>query len=317
MLALPNRPTEIVKLADWIELVALMSPDGDASGNDLEGALRAAALFPTDDEDACIERACLEVFGELEARRRAALDAYPFDVEPPVLKMARAWQQNPAYVFCLCLSYFGDRQSGGGKRVYPRRWFEHLSRDAARNYIGGEAVRFASPRDEEELPKAFSRAVDRLSAGLLLEGGGFKKGGLPSPKDSGVDIIAWKHFPDRSVGKLLLFGNCASEENWDGAKRTELAPDAFCQEWMQEVPASRVVHTFFIPHRCADANALAAHCRRAGIVFDRCRIAYHAVGLHRPPPAAAANHGERVAPLGDMGAWAQAIMKASARGDRG
>ena len=35
--------------------------------------------------------------------------------------------------------------------------------------------------------------------------------GFPSQlKDGGIDVIAWKDFPDKLPGKLYLLGQCAS-----------------------------------------------------------------------------------------------------------
>jgi len=274
MIPLPHKSTDCIRLADWMELCALVAPDGDVSRDDLDSALRTAAVFPPRDEDKEIDDLVLAVFRELESRRAAAADGYSFELSLPTLKRKDNWPDFPTYVFCLCLSYFGERSSKNQKSA-PRRLFEHVSRDAAIHYLGGDAVRFGWPRHNPEIPSKFAKAMTFLCTTSLAEGGGYKQGGLPYPKDSGIDIIAWKHFPDRAVGKLLLFGNCATEKDWDGPKKTELSPEAFCEEWMTEVPPSRIaiVKSLFIPHRC-ESTALASHTRRAGIIFDRCRIAY-------------------------------------------
>ena len=57
---LPMPVTDELKLADWLELYALTSPDGNASFADLERALRREGIFgPDDNED--IERSILDV----------------------------------------------------------------------------------------------------------------------------------------------------------------------------------------------------------------------------------------------------------------
>jgi hypothetical protein len=33
-------------------------------------------------------------------------------------------------------------------------------------------------------------------------------------KDMGLDVVAWKHFPDQRRGKVVVFGQCATGENW-------------------------------------------------------------------------------------------------------
>ncbi len=99
MLPLPESPTDRVELADWLEIHALVSPDGNSSRGDLERALRTAALFETNEYEA-IERKCLEVFAELEDRTKAAREAYPFKIDGSLLKIID-WREYPVYVFCL------------------------------------------------------------------------------------------------------------------------------------------------------------------------------------------------------------------------
>jgi hypothetical protein len=270
MLALPDSPTDPVKLADWLELWALKSPEGNSSRGDLERALRPAALadLPTDD---AIEKKTVSVLAELRDREKAAGMGYPFEIRGELLSTKPNWEEYPSYVFCLCLSYFGCKEKKGSKS-FPRRWFEHLSRDALQQYIGGRAVRFGSPRVKKELPQRFNDAVIYICK-TIKEGGDFQAGGLPNRQDDAVDIIAWKQFPDELPGKLILFGNCATERDWEGSKRTELQPEAFCQDWMTHPPRCKIIKTLFIPHRI-DRDRLLPNLGRAGIIFDRCRISY-------------------------------------------
>lgn len=271
MIPLPESPTDRLKLADWLEICALLSPDGNSSRGDLESALRAASLLETEGDEA-IERKSLDVFRELEDRRKAAERAYPFQIEGSVVKRTD-WEEYPVYVFCLCLSYFGCQEKKGSK-AFPRRWFEHVARDAAQQYLAGEAVRFGSPRLKSELPIKFKDAVEDICR-KLKEGQGYKDGGLPDRKDDALDIIAWKHFPDELPGKLILFGNCASEKNWEGSKKTELSPGPFCSDWMIELPRCEIIKSLFIPHR-VESKRFLSYLKRTGIIFDRCRISYWA-----------------------------------------
>jgi len=276
MLPLPDSPTDKIKLADWLEINALLSPDGNSSRGDLESALRTSGLFGSDRSEV-IETKTLDVFGELEDRAKAADVAYPFKIEGSHLKKLD-WEKQPAYVFCLCLSYFGCAERKGSK-AFPRRWFEHLSRDAAQHYIGGEALRFGSPRLKAELPVGFTEAINHICR-KLNEGEGYKAGGLSDRKDDALDIIAWKRFPDDLPGKLILFGNCASERNWEGSKKTELTPEPFCSDWLIDPPKCKIIKSLFIPHR-VEYKRFLSHLKRAGIIFDRCRISYWAYYSHQ------------------------------------
>lgn len=271
MLVLPHPVTNNLRLADWLELLALISKDGNSSTGDLERLLKRSALYETA-EDETIERTCLAVAAELEDRAKAAQDGYPFLMSTGVLKRKSKARDYPAYVFCLCLSFWKWTQPKGAV-LFPRRMFEGLSSAAAAGYIGGEAVRFASPRSG--LPRGFVDAIDVICK-QTGEGQGFFKQGTGGSKDDTLDVIAWKHFPDGRLGKLLLFGQCASGASIDN-KRAELQPDDFCKQWMIRTPTATAMKAFFVPHRLEDSD-WERTTRKAGIVFDRCRLARWAHG---------------------------------------
>jgi hypothetical protein len=263
-LPLPSQPTDIVKLADWLELSALLSPDFNSSRGDLESALVAGAIF--DDRPDDQEAALVNVFAEI-ARRAQFVAAYPFLVKAGVLTCAEPWDDKSSYVFCLCLSYKGAANIKGAK-IYPRRIFELLSAQAVEKFISGTSYRFGSPR----LPPAerrFKGAINQL-CGLMKEGGPFSDEPILDHKDDGVDIVAWREELDQLSGKLLIFGACASGDDWD-KKLGELMPKEFCETWMQRTPVSHPLKAFFVPHRLNLARWDYA-ARRAGIFFDRCRI---------------------------------------------
>ena len=251
-----------------MELDALLSADLTSSSGGLRATLRTAAVFERHGDEA-IEAKALEVFRELEQRVLAANTAYPFSVAGGVLVAQPNWGDFTSYLFCLCLSYFGWKNKIGTK-TFPRRLFEDLACDAAQNYIGGRAVRFASPR--KGLPRAFKEAVTVLCTKNIREGNGFRAQPALDSKDDTVDVVAWYDFPDSLPGKLLLFGACASGANWED-KIDELQPEAFCAQWMIEKPVSPLIKAFFVPHRIGQPH-WKKHSRRSGIIFDRCRIAF-------------------------------------------
>ncbi|MBU2610952.1 MAG: hypothetical protein KJ606_08420 [Chloroflexi bacterium] len=267
MLELPtNDPTNPIKLADWLEISSVLSLDSDASHGDLESALRIASFDGiTDSEE--VERKVLDVFDELEQRESAAAHAYPFSLESGVLKLKSEWKNYPAYIFCLFLSYFGVKET----RETPKL-FEGISCQAAKNYIKGDAVGFGSPR--KDLPASFSDAITQLSR-LLGEGGFFCGEPTLSRKDDTLDVVAWVDFIDKRPSKIILFGQCAAGENWD-EKLADLQPDAFWRQWMAESLVSPTpIKSFFIPHRI-DKEKWNFIARKAGVMFERCRVAYWA-----------------------------------------
>jgi hypothetical protein len=296
MLPLPESPTDHLQLADWLEVAALLSGDLNGSRGDLESALGLASVFDPDGAEA-VDGKVLDVFSELELRATAAGSGYPFSVEGPVLQATSSWKNCSSYVFCLFLSYFRWKRPPGSP-YYPVRLFEALSAQAARQWVGGQAVRFGSPRAAEELPKGFAKALDRVCNELIREGGGFKKrpDAVHWSKDYGLDVIAWRDWPDALSGKLILFGACASGQDWQD-KTHDLVLDSFFALQMNEPPQSRVVPAFFVPHRVPHGRWRQTTVE-AGIIFDRCRIASLAPSL----PSTVAH--------GDGWAWIEMILAA-------
>ena len=266
MLELPtNDPTNSIKLADWLELYAMISGDSDSSRGDLEGALRVASFTEISDNEA-IERKILEVFYELEERASSAGIGYPFQLDGGLLRLKSSWKDYPVYSFCLSLSYFGLTKTQNGPSL-----FEKISCYAAKKYLNGNAIGFGFPRTE--LPPGFSEAINEL-CNLIGEGRGFFEQPMLDKKDDKLDLVAWVDFIDKLPSKLIMFGQCAAGNNWE-EKLAELQPDAFWNQWMREGPVSPLVRSFFIPHRI-ERDKWNFTGRNAGIVFDRCRIAYWA-----------------------------------------
>ena len=260
---------DILKWADWLELSAVHRADHSSSRGDIEGALRLSGY---QDGQEAIENRCNDVFFELLDRSSSAGEAYPFTVMPSLLEAKGAVDDYPAYFFCLCLSYAGWNKKKGQGQI-AARMFEDLSCVAAKAYIGGDVARFAYQRKggKSGLPKGFREAIAGLAIGLA-EGEGCVHAPARSTKDDALDVVAWRHFPDRQAGKLLLVGQCASGEDWVG-KLNDLNPIATTNEWMIRPIISPMLRAMFIPHRIRREEW--ERCsRRAGVIFDRCRLAH-------------------------------------------
>lgn len=256
---LPPVVTDPIVWADWLELLALTTNDGNASHGDLQRVLNRLSVDGFND-------ICTDCMTELHRRVAATGANYPFAFSGTLLQMRGDWQDYVPYVFCLLLSYCGE----GAKRI-PRvrheMMFEELSCLAARNYIGGEVVRFGAPRTE--LPRGFRDALTFV-CGKVKEWTPVS-GKTLCRKDGGLDLVAWKHFPDEQIGKIILFGHCASGADWND-KINELQPDNFCSLWLGG-DRSPIVKSFFIPHRLSP-DVFADRAVSAKLFFDRCRIAH-------------------------------------------
>lgn len=264
MFALPLERTDPIALADWLEVHAATASDRNASAGDLERAL--ARETEADDRERA-EATCQATMTELEGRVASAGDRYPFEVAGNLLRCTRDPVSAVPYFLCLCLAFF-DWEAKKLKKVKPEQLFERLCTVAAAAFISGDAVKFSTPRSD--LPGGFAKAVaslcERLGECRWQEQPTLNK------QDDHLDVVAWRHFPDRREGKLVMLGQCASGRNWR-SKTQELQPEAFFQKWMAPVPVSRTIRAFFTPHR-VPREQWRMHSADGGILFDRCRLAY-------------------------------------------
>jgi hypothetical protein len=201
-------------LADEAELRALSSGSNIYSLEDLRTALRQYGMSTEEEEGTGAERderlSLLVDDAARELERRASLlgTAYPFVFERMVL-IAGDGAAGSAYVFLLLMTAlsFQGRRTG---LIY----FEEIVARALAEYIGGEYVRFGWPR-RDPVPRNPEQAVDYLAERL----GEQRTRGFPvrlADKDMGLDVAAWKHFPDRRRSKIVILGQCATGSNWKG-----------------------------------------------------------------------------------------------------
>jgi hypothetical protein len=160
----------------------------------------------------------------------------------------------------------------------PTRIFEEVAELAAKEYVSGESLKFGFPR--RVMPAGF---VEALSVICTKLGEGISAKRRPdsvAEKDAHLDIVAWRPFPDRRQAQLILFGQCAAGGNWD-EKLSEMQPDVFTDLYWTEAPAVKPIKAFFTPFRLSLLTWY-KNAKSAGVVFDRCRIAYWAFGRERP-----------------------------------
>jgi len=266
MLPLPTDSSDPIALADWLELSAIKAADKNISANDLKKALSLVL----ENNDDLVQQAMLE----LEYRVTAAADAYPFEIEKSSLIRAKAnWKECVAYLFCLCLSYFRWKIAKNAP-INPWYLFEELSLIAATQYCGGKVFRLGTRWASKQNNISFGNAVSQLAV-VLGEGQGFKPTKELKPQDDSVDLVAWFDMPDGQPGKMVIFAQCASGANWP-RKVTELQPETFWKQWFMEAQISPLLRSFFTPYRIPLGEQWIYQVRKAGILFDRCRIAHWA-----------------------------------------
>jgi hypothetical protein len=271
----PSDLTDVIQLADWVELLAIVADDRNSSKGDLDQLLRRAGMFEGGARpiDEAIEAHSLSVFSVLEHRAKLLGEFYPFKITAGVVACSPPFTEKLLpYVFCLCLAYLGEIHST--KRLKPRLMFEELSAFAASAYLGGDQFLFGTSRSRDgDQTKRFKDAVTSLCH-FVGEGSAFRSQPGLAKKDDHVDVVIVKHFMDRGTSKLVLFGQCASGVHWP-SKISELQPTKFWDHWMEQSRVSEILRSFFVPFSI-DPKKWDYHARYAGLLFDRLRIAYWA-----------------------------------------
>jgi len=260
----PDDFLEPEALADWLELSALHAADQDASIGDLQRELDRL-------NHGNRESLLGNVLTEFDRRGQAAQAGYPFERGETSVRLKGAPSDFPAYFFCLALSYHGWNLRRGAKEN-PWLLFEELAFYSAKGYTGGNAILFGtSSRKGKKSKDKFKTSIQALIK-ALGEGECFKSRTF-SAKDSKLDLVAWKKFPDARSSQIIIFGQCAAGANWRD-KLTELDPEAFWDAWMTggKGKVSSPLRSVFMPHRVFDDEEWDNRARWARLLFDRCRV---------------------------------------------
>ena len=275
----PSLSDDTETLADWMELEAIRSENGTASLRELAQTLHIAGNAEAPDEagdendEANVEpRDYIDrldhVIDALQWREASCGEgAYPYMVSKVGTSLTRrsGWKTS-VYIFqrLLC-GYSGESRLSTGKGLlYNARLFEALSVVSAGRYLGERAktFHFAFPRPDKS---NFQRALSALASAT---------GGQPltrlisrAEKDDGLDVFAWRPFPDDRSNYVCLFGQCAGGSNWD-LKAPQ--PLAFLGKWIG-FDTGAVLGSLFMPRMMTKTDFVGLS--KVTLVFDRCRIA--------------------------------------------
>lgn len=303
------------KLADWVEVSCLSSPRRSASRGNLLGILdllgeeeRGTLDFDNTTGDA-LEEEILEngrtafadaVLDELQFRADTLGGNYPFELLGRGERWRLSRRQNTGtptesaaqscYIFCLLVCAIRDHAIHGADiapiiQTMPNH-FQWLAVEAAADVVSGNAYSFGFPRPNGvTFLQALAEMTNLLRVGQPLANVPLWSNGRE--KDAGIDVIAWRDFPDLRAGKLILVGQVASGNDWTGKSVKRDAP-SFLSEWFSPRPTEHYVPAIFIPfpqhHNCEDRNDAefevvareeARHREiEFGLVIDRLRIVW-------------------------------------------
>jgi len=293
----PREDDALVKMADWVELTALLNANRTASKEDLKKALLREP-DPAEDgtfqtrrsTDQRIEATVSDVFNELEDRTRACggsgprTPSYPFvlDGTLSVLSMQPNDIDSSNFLYLFLLAVTRSDMSAGARvkdKIDPTEVFEQLCAEVLLRFWGGasdhsDVMIFGTAQSKVAGAKRFRANIDKLSE-RLQEGDGWKAGSqAPGGGDGGLDIAVWRRFEDKRPGGLVGFAQCKTGDHWTD-HLTKLNPRKFLDKYMKTVMAIEPIRLYLVPCRVS-RHRWREHTLDGGLLFDRCRIVQYA-----------------------------------------
>lgn len=273
---LPSPKAEPHELADFAELLAWSK--GTASAREI-----VAYLGRLDDNDYNIgcednddENAdeLEEVMNEVERRKTACGDGYPFELElnGTVLRYISidGNHRSDVYRYLLLSTRLNMKNQRAHADIDGTGLLEEIAARVLQCYLG--PIRARSLVFGTASKGKFEDKVNHLCQ-ELGEGGFFQNlDAVPAQaNDDKLDAVAWIPFVDKKPGQLVVFGQCKTGSNWSGLI-TQLQPDAFLKRWTSS-------RTYLVsPLRALCVSEAADRSRwngtvvYSGLFLDRCRM---------------------------------------------
>ena len=305
VLSVPPPDDHPTVLADWLELAALESVRGRIHFANLASALDLDQDFEEEnigDRDAAMEEVIARAAEEIDQRRRCLGTAYPFSVSGngDCLILSEAPDLGGyVYLFCLAISH-ATRSPILRENQLPdtssstRDLFQICATLCAAGDCRGPAISFGSPRaDHSAFAAKLRDTYERFGEGTT------RSQPLPAapvtPKDDGVDVIAWRDTPDGLAGKsIYLLGQAASGRNWE-TKSVKEVIHVFHHTWFEVEPTSTPTPAMFIPFCLEEPQARSGEftpqerlrsrmellTKKFGILYYRYRLPHNAAEAQR------------------------------------
>ena len=266
----PAGDSDVHEIADYIEMTCWQQEEVSDTG--IAGSLER--IGENDhrsgvSEESEVEEVVGAAFREIERREKACRGGYPFTLEREghSLRMDSTNSQNTIYLYLLLATRLNMKSQRRHADLDGTLLFEKLSAGVAGEYLGerSESYVFGS---SNTMP--FEKKIEELCC-RMNEGGTYRpQNGSTQKRDAGVDVVAWKHFADRSSGKLVGVGQCKTG-TWYADDISAPRAKTFFDKWTTDPPLLEPLAMFFV------AEAVSRDEWRnvvldAGLLFERCRI---------------------------------------------
>ena len=246
--------------ADYLELNALFSKDGQSFSEHIVDALELAADREAEDVDSEVrnrEEVAAGAVARMSSRKRVLAESYPFDFDDcgDVIFFTGEHSNlgQTAYLVSLILSNLksvspllvdSDAHPTRDEVNLLRKYFQYLATAAIAAEVGGPAWSFGFPRpDGTGFFKKLSEIWGSLKDGRVSA----DPSASPDPKDDQIDIFAWREQNDNLPGFLLVTAQVATGRNWKEKSIKGHVVDVFPNRWFNPAPVTRMVAYHVIP----------------------------------------------------------------------
>ena len=246
--------------ADYLELNAIYSSDGQSFSEDIVGTLELTAEEEYTDVDAEMkirEEIATGAIARMTTRKRVHQESYPFEIDEYGDVISFTGEEpdpgQTAYIVSLNLSnlksvspLLADYDLHPSKEDVDnlRRYFQYLATAAIAGEVGGPAWSFGFPRPDG------SGFLTKLSEiwGSLRDGSvNPDPSAPPNPKDDQIDIIAWREQRDGLPGFLLVAAQVATGGDWKEKSIKAHVAGVFATRWFNPTPVTSMVPYHVIP----------------------------------------------------------------------
>ena len=253
-------PPDLDLAADYLELKAVLSRDGQCFSEDIVHALKLTAEAEFADVNAEIESredVAAGAVARMASRKRVLAAAYPFALDDrgdAIIFIAE--QPDPgqaAYLISLLLSNLRALSPLlDGSAMHPsddevrqlRQHFQYFATAAITAEIGGPAWSFGYPRPDGT---GFIGKLSEIWA-VLRDGSVKADSAAPAaPKDDQVDVFAWREQRDGLPGFLLVAAQVATGGSWKDKSIKSHIDRVFPARWFDRPPATEMVAYHVIP----------------------------------------------------------------------
>ena len=279
-----GRRIDFERAADFLELAAFFSDDGDVLTSELANSASIGAPEDHTDLQAEMENSEEEIVSgtvnRLDHRERVLGSIYPFcldnggDILTCILEEGAFGQA--AYALSLVLSNL--RSSSpilDGSHLHPnddevrqlREYFQYFATAALAAEVHGDAWSFGFPRpDNSPFLDKLGRIWQQLGDGHV----GRQTGAPRQPKDDQVDVFAARRHADRLPGFPLATAQVATGQDAT-QKSLKGHLGAFKSRWFATQPVTEFITYMIVPFAVADSEFV-DYVRTMGNVLHRLRL---------------------------------------------